>query len=162
MNLEFCFLCLCWIVLILSGTAIVYQDFKSRLISLWLIVIFAVANISQYLLLHSAYQLLENSIFCLVYFLFSFLVIFLFYYIKHKKFEKIIDSKIGWGDIFIFLILGVCIEPVHLIFFFTAAFIISISVYFLFLRAKVSIPLAGLIIPIYIIYWFIFTFFYNP
>lgn len=150
---------LCWIVLILSGAAIVYQDFKFRLISLWLIIVFAVANIAQYLLMHSVYQLLENTIFCLAYFLFSFLVVLIFYYIKHKKFEKIIDSKIGWGDVFIFLALGVCIEPVNLIFFFTAAFIVSISVYFLFLRAKVSIPLAGLIIPIYIIYCFVFTLF---
>lgn len=143
---------LCWIVLILSGAAIVYQDFKSRLIGLWLILIFAVANITQYLLLHSVYQLLENIIFCAAYFLFSFLVILLFYYVKNKKFENIIDSKIGWGDILIFLAIGFCIEPVHLIFFFTAAFIFSIGVYFTFLRAKRSIPLAGLLIPFYIIY----------
>ncbi|MBA3681212.1 MAG: prepilin peptidase [Bacteroidetes bacterium] len=143
---------LCWIVLVLSGTGIIYQDLKTRLISLWLILIFAAANILQYLLLYSCYQLLENTIFCTCYFLFTFLVLVLFYYLKNKRFEKIMDSKLGWGDVFVFMAIGVCIEPAHLIFFFTGSFIISIIIYFFFLRSKVFIPLAGLIIPCYLLY----------
>lgn len=142
----------CWIVLILSGAAVIYQDFKTRLISLWLILVFAAANVTLYLLTHSVYQFIENSIFCICYFLFSFLILLLFYFIKHKKFEKIIDNKIGWGDVLVFISLGVCIEPVHLIFFFTGAFIFSIVFYFLFLWAKKNIPLAGLVILCYLIY----------
>lgn len=146
---------LCWIVLILSGLAIIYQDLKTRLMSLWLILLFAIANITLYLLEYSVYQFIENTIFCLCYFLFSFLILLLFYFIKHKKIEKIIDSKIGWGDILVFIAIGICIEPLHLIFFFTCAFIFSIVVYFLFFRKKSSIPLAGLIILSYFIYRFI-------
>lgn len=146
---------LTWIVLILSGGAIIYQDLKTRLISLWLILLFAAANLTQYLFSNSVYQLLENAIFCLCYFLFSFLILLLFYFIKYKKFEKIIDNKIGWGDVLVFILIGVCIEPIHLIFFFTGAFIFSIVVYFLFLRTKTSIPLAGLIIPCYLVYLFL-------
>lgn len=143
---------LCWIVLILSGSTIIYQDLKTRLISLWLILAFSAANITLYLLVNSIYQFLENTIFCFCYFLFSFLILVLVYFIKHKKFEKIIDSKIGWGDILIFITIGVCIEPIHLIFFFTTAFIFSIVFYFIFLRSKKSIPLAGLILPCYLVY----------
>lgn len=142
----------CWIVLILSGAAVIYQDFKTRLISLWLILVFATANVTLYLLEHSVYQFIENCIFCICYFLFSFLILLLFYFIKHKKFEKIIDNKIGWGDVLVFISLGVCIEPMHLIFFFTGAFILSIVFYFLFLQSKKNIPLAGLVIPCYLIY----------
>lgn len=138
--------------MILSGAAVIYQDFKTRLISLWLILVFAAANVTLYLLTHSVYQFIENSIFCICYFLFSFLILLLFYFIKHKKFEKIIDNKIGWGDVLVFISLGVCIEPVHLIFFFTGAFIFSIVFYFLFLWAKKNIPLAGLVILCYLIY----------
>lgn len=152
---------ICWIGLTLTSAAIIYQDFKSRLISIWLIVAFTIINITQYLLAHSIYQLLENSIFCACYFLFSFLVLFLFYYLKNRRFERIIDSKIGWGDVLIFLSIGICIEPMHLIFFFTGAFVFSILFFFLFLRSKSSIPLAGLIIPSYIVYIFVILPLFN-
>ncbi len=145
-------LLLSWIVLVLSGGTIVYQDFKTRLINLWLIILFSAANLTQYILINSIYQLIENTIFCFSYFLFSYLVLLLFYFIKHKKFEKVLDSKIGWGDILIFLAIGICIEPMYLIFFFTTAFIFSTVIYFLFIHKHNSIPLAGLIIPCYMIY----------
>lgn len=149
---------LCWIVLILSGGAIIYQDLKTRLISVWLILFFTIANITHYLLLQSVYQFLENSIFCLCYFLFSYLVIVLFYFVKHKKFEKIIDRKIGWGDILIFISLGVCIEPIHFVFFFTGAFMLSIVFYYLFLKSKKNVPLAGLVISFYLLYLLIISY----
>ncbi len=146
-------------MLLLCGSAIVYQDFKTRLISTWLIIGFIAANVWQHLLISSLYQLLENTIFCIFYFLFSFLVLLLFYYLKNKRFEKIMDSKLGWGDVLIFFAIGICIEPLHLIFFFTASFILSIFFYFLFLRKEISIPLAGLIIPLFFTYKLLNIFF---
>jgi len=143
---------LSFILLMLLGAFIAYQDFKTRLISLWLIIAFGIVNIGQYLVTHSGFQLLENSIFCLCYFLFSYGVILLFYYVKNKKFEKIIDVKIGWGDLLIFLLIGFCIEPIHLIYFFTAGFIFSALFYILFLRKKQNVPLAGLLVIFYLVY----------
>lgn len=143
---------LCWIGLILSSSVLVYQDFKSRLISTWLIILFTVCNVGLYLITHSVYQFIENSIFCGSYFLFCYLILHLYFYLKTKKFQKILDTKIGLGDILIFLAIGICIEPIHLIFFFTGAFILSIIIFFLFLRSKNYIPLVGLIIPCYLVY----------
>lgn len=143
---------LCWIGLILSGSVLIYQDFKSRLINTWLIILFTLSNVCLYLISHSIYQFIENTIFCISYFLFCYLILHLYFYLKTKTFQKILDTKIGLGDVLIFLSIGICIEPIHLIFFFTGTFIISIIISFIFFELKTYIPLVGLIIPCYLIY----------
>ena len=143
---------LCWIGLILSGGVIVYQDFKNRLVNTWLIVLFTLCNVSTYISAHSIYQFIENVIFCLSYFLFCYLALHLYFYLKTKTFQKLLESKVGLGDVLMFLAIGICIEPIHLIFFFTCTFIFSVIVFFIFLRSKPSIPLAGILIPCYLVY----------
>lgn len=134
-------LLLCLLVLCSIGIAV--QDFKTRLISVWLIVIFTISNIALYLLLNSIYKFIENIIFCICYFLFSFLIISLFYYVKTKKIEPVINRKIGLGDIIIFFSVGICIEPIHLVYYFTLNFIIAIIVHLISGDQK-TIPLAGI------------------
>jgi hypothetical protein len=146
---------LCWIGLILSGIILVYQDFKSRLINTWLIILFTLSNVCLYLISYPIYQFIENTIFCISYFLFCYLILHLYFYLKTKTFQKILDTKLGSGDILIFLSIGICIEPIHLIFFFTGAFIISIISFAIFFRSKPSIPLVGLTIPCYWVYFLI-------
>jgi Flp pilus assembly protein protease CpaA len=143
---------LLWSLLILCSVIIAYQDFKDRLISLWLIFLFTAVNVGQYLYENSIYQFIENTIFCVCYFLITFLIIFLFYYLRTGKREKIMDSKIGWGDVLLFLSIGFCIEPVTMVYFFTVSFIIALGAYCLFFRSKSSIPLAGLLSSLYSVF----------
>lgn len=143
---------LVWIGLILSATILVYQDFKNRLLTTWLIVLFTVCNSCLHLTTSSVYKLIQNFSFCVCYFLLCYFILHLYFYIKTKKFQKIIDSKIGLGDVLIFFSIGSCIEPNHLIFFFTCAFIISALAFFLFFQTKTSVPLVGFLLPCYLVY----------
>lgn len=130
-----------------------------RLISVWLILCFGLVNISQYIFLNSVSALVENLVFCFAYFLFSYLVIHLFYFIKTKKFQKVLDEKIGWGDIWLILLTGCCIAPVVMIYFFTLTFVAAVLIQFLFLRKDKTIALAGMLVICYSFYlvWFIFS-----
>lgn len=143
---------LCWAGLVLSTSVIVYQDFKYRLISIFAIAGFGISCCVLFLLTHSLQEWLENSIFCAAYFLFCYLVLHLFYFFKTKRFQKIIDKKIGWGDILLFLIIGSCINPVELIYFFTASFIIALLFQVLFQRKNREIALAGILAICYILF----------
>lgn len=143
---------LCWAGLVLSTSVIVYQDFKYRLISIFAIAGFGISCSVLFLLTHSLQEWLENSIFCAAYFLFCYLVLHLFYFFKTKRFQKIIDKKIGWGDILLFLIIGSCINPVELIYFFTASFIIALLFQVLFQRKNREIALAGILAICYILF----------
>jgi hypothetical protein len=143
---------LCRILLFLTAGFIAYQDLRTRLISLWLIALFFMLNVIQYLFLNTWYQLAENTLFCVLYILFSYLVLQLFYFVKTKKFQPLLDSKIGWGDVLLVLSIGVCIEVVNLIYFLTIAFTVSILVQLLFFRTSKSVPLAGLLAVCYIAY----------
>jgi hypothetical protein len=139
-------------LLAICGGIIAYQDFKDRMISLWLILVFTGINIAQYLLFNPFYQFLENVIFCLCYFLLCFLVLALYFFLKNREFESIIDKKIGWGDILIFLAIGFTIQPLYMIWFFTGVFIISLLFHVFLLRRKTSVPLAGFAAIIYLLY----------
>jgi hypothetical protein len=147
----------CRILLFVTSAFIAYQDFKTRLIHVWLVLLFSIINIVQYLFSNTYYQLAENTVFCISYFLFSYLVIQLFYFIKTRKLQKITDTKIGWGDILLLFSIGLCIEPVNLIFFFTVSFIVSLMVQLLFFKKDKNVPLAGMIAICYDFYLVLFT-----
>jgi hypothetical protein len=141
-----------WLLLIICGGAIAYQDFKILLIHLLLILLYGGICITNYLLSETVYQFVENVIFCLCYFLLCFLVLVLFYFIKNRKPGGIIDQKIGWADVLLFLIVGFTIEPLFMIWFFTASFILSLVFHLIFSGNKKSVPLAGFIVIFYSIF----------
>jgi len=141
-----------WILLALCGSGIAYQDFKTRLISVWLLLIFTVINIIGYLFYSSFSQLIENIIFCICYFLFSYLIIIFFYFLKTRKFVKIINAKIGLADIILFIAIGFTIEPFAFILFFSASFILSLLIQLLFIHRNKQVPLAGIMVLIYVVY----------
>ena len=144
-----------WLLLILLSllsAAIAYQDFKTRLISIWLVVGFVAICFTRYLVSNSYYQFLENALFCICYFLLSYLVLVLVFYFKTRKFEKLINDKIGWGDVILFISIGCCIEPIYLIYFFTTSFILSLLIQVLFFKEKKSIPMGGFIVMFYLIF----------
>jgi hypothetical protein len=139
------------IILLLLAIIIAGQDFRSRLIHLLLLILFLLINCAYYLTFNSYSQLLTNFLFCAGYFLFNFLIIKLYYILKGNSNEKIMDHKIGWGDIAIFLSVGVCMEPVIMIWFFTISFLLSVLLFYSFIR-KNTVPLAGFIVLFYLVY----------
>jgi len=138
-------LVLCLLVLAISSVAIAFQDFRTRLISVWLILIFGLANLIHFLCVYSFFQLLENTLFCLLYFVFSYAVLHLYYFLKTKRFQKVLDEKIGWGDIWLMLLIGCCLSPMEMVYFFSFSFVISILVQLLFLNVNKTIALGGIL-----------------
>lgn len=143
---------LCWISLLLSSGFLIYQDFKSRLISTWLIVLFTVSNIYLYISVHSAAQLFNNFIFCLVYFLLCYIILHVYFYLKTRRLQKLLDDRIGWGDVFLCMAVGSFISPENMIYFFTATFVLTVFVHFLFFKQKTNVPLAGYLLTMYLMY----------
>lgn len=133
-------------IILVSATAIAYQDFTKRLISIWWILCFGAACISYFLLTHTFTELGENIIFCLIYLLLSYLILHLFYFIKTKKFQKILDHKIGWGDILLLMITGFCMPSLSMIYFFTITFIVTLIFQLFFQKEKKDIALGAMLV----------------
>ena len=139
-------------VLLASGCTIPFQDFRTRLISLWTIIIYSTCCVAIVILFKGQMALISNIISTLVYFTFCFSVLFLFYFIKERKLVNIMDTKIGWGDALIFLPIGFTLETVQLIVFFTLSFCI-VAVIGIFLSNKQkTIPLAGILVCFHILF----------
>ncbi len=143
-----------WLALICCSGGIVYQDFKTRWISLWLLLLFSGVNIGLYLFANPMAQLFENAIFCTGYFLLCFLVLQMVYWMRTKQFTRIIDKKIGKADVIIFIAIGTTIEPITLPLFFTVGFILSLIIQIIFLGKNKQIPIAGIIVIIYLFFIF--------
>jgi hypothetical protein len=131
---------------LLGSTIISFQDFKSRLISAWVILLYLACCICFVLLFQNFYALLFNSLGTLIYFGFVFSILFLYYFFKEKKLTNIIDSKIGLGDILIFIAIGLTLEMINLIIFFTISFCISAIAGLLLARSNKTVPLAGILV----------------
>lgn len=136
----------------LASIFIIYQDIKSRRINLLLTLAFTVLIAVRYYFLNTTQQLLINALFCLLYFLLSYTILRLYFFIRTGTSQKIIDSKIGWGDIILLYAIGCTIEPEKLIFFFTAVFVISLLLHVLILSKYKQIPLAAYLLIFYNVY----------
>lgn len=140
------------VVLIISGGFIVYQDFRSRRISVWLIILFSIASVTASILSAGIEQYFNQALICALYLMFCYATIHLYFYVKEKRFTKIIDNRVGLGDVLLAFIVGSCLPPEHLIYFFTIAFLVAIVFSLIFLRKSSTIPLAGILIPVYFLY----------
>lgn len=123
--------------------AIAFQDFKSRLINVYLLVGFGICNICLFFTDGSIHTFIQNLLFCVTYLLILYGVVWLYFVLKTGGREKIIDVKIGWADIWLLLLVGCCLEPVHLVYFLTLAFSISLVFHFVFMTKHRTIPLAA-------------------
>ena len=139
------------ILLFISLLAIAWQDFKSRMISLWLIIVFFLLNSAVFLFQNSLKDYFTNAAFCIAYMLVSYAFIRLYYLLGGRGKEQILDEKVGWGDVVIFLMMGFSLEPVELIFFYTFTFIFSLMFYLLFMSKKRPVPLGAFVSLIYLL-----------
>jgi hypothetical protein len=127
----------------LISVFIIYQDMKYKKINLILTLMFVCIISIRYYIYDIPEQLGLNAMFCLLYFLLSYVVLRLYFYIRTGETQKIIDSKIGWGDIILLYAIGCTLEPQKLIFFFTGVFVTSALLHLLIFRKQKNIPLAA-------------------
>lgn len=130
---------------------IAYQDFKERLISVWLIGLFAIICFSEYLIFERFSLLLENLAFVIVYFIFSYAILSLYYFLKHRRFVKIVDSKVGIGDILLVAIVGLAMNPISFVLFTTIVFSITLFIHLLFIKGD-AVPLAGVLVILFFLF----------
>lgn len=122
---------------------IAYQDFKARLISLWLLICFAIFNIMPLVSEKSYFKIIENTVFCILYFGVCYVSIRLYYLLRYGTRENILNDKIGLGDILFFFGAGMALENFLQIYFYLLAFSLGIVFYLIIGKKSEPIPLAG-------------------
>lgn len=140
---------------------IAYQDFKFRLINLWLIIFycFAVLIYSFYKL--SIYQLLVNGVFVFFYLFLCWLVLKVLYFKQHQRWETMIDTKIGLADVILIFITGIYCEPLYFLVL-TVGYCFMGMIYYMAFRKKtksLTIPLAaiiGLVFYTYLLFQYLY------
>lgn len=142
--------------LILSSGIILFQDFKERLVSLWVLLLFGAVCIGSVLYFRDAETLLLNGVGALLYGGLIWLVLKLYFYLKLKKQQPIINQQLGMADVLVFLFIGLTFNTVGMILFFCFGFVFSLLVFMLYSTLQKnsnsqSIPLAGLLVFFYVI-----------
>ncbi|MFO0355665.1 MAG: prepilin peptidase [Sphingobacteriaceae bacterium] len=135
----------------LISSILIYQDFSSRRINLLLCLAFIVLILFKYVLPNTYDQLFLNTAFSTLYFLLSYLVLKLYFYLRGSGKEAIVNTKIGWGDVILFFAVGCTIEPERVVSFFAIVFTVSIILHFLLSQRK-EVPLAAYLLVFYNIY----------
>lgn len=125
------------------GIYIAVEDFKTRLISVWAIVVYTAVAFCIYFLDHSIKDYILNLAFCCCYFVTCLVLLKLVFFLRRRNFEKITGSKMGMGDVALILVTGGLLIPEVLVFFFTAVFVISLPLQLVFFKKNPAIPLAG-------------------
>lgn len=143
-------------VLILSSAIILYQDFKERQVSLWVILIFGANAIGSVIYFRDIESLLYNGLSTILYVGFIWLMLKLYLFFKFKKNKAILNHHLGMADVLTILFIGITFNTVGLIFFFCCAFVFSLFSFIIYSLVKKntdseSIPLAGLLVFFYII-----------
>jgi hypothetical protein len=96
--------------------------------------------------------LLQNLISASCYFLLCTLGVFTYYFLKEKQVPKIMDSKFGWADALVCFGIGISLNIVSLILFFTGAFVLSAIIGLLLQQKNKTVPLAGILVILYLIF----------
>jgi len=129
---------------------IAIQDFRTRFISVGIILLFIAACVISVFCLTGPYSLLSNLISTMLCFSFWYIACILIYSLKEKKLDLLI-GKISLGDILVILPIGLTLDVIPLIFFFTATSIIAAFIGFFILKDKV-VPYAGMLTIFFTMY----------
>ena len=146
--------------LILSSSIILVQDFKERLVSLWVLLLFGVTCLSSVLLNRGVETLLYNILFTIIYIGLIWLILKLYLYLKFRKNKRILNEQLGLSDVLTILFIGLTFNAVSLVFFFCLGFIFSLLSYVIYMlvskhKKSEHIPLAGLLVLFYVLTVFI-------
>lgn len=146
-------------VLSLVSVFVFYQDFKERQVSLWLLLVYSGLIVSDTIYDLGFDNFLQNAISSVIYFSLCFTGVFLYYFLKERSIPAVIDKKIGWADVIICLTIGVSLNISSLIVFFTISFVISAIIGLILQARDKTVPLAGFLVILYLIFICISAFF---
>jgi hypothetical protein len=140
--------------LIISSGIILFQDFKERQVSLWVLLLFGISTMSSVVYYRDAETLLYNGVGVLLYGGFIWLMLKLYLFLKFKKNKAIIDHQLGMADVLVIFFIGITFNTIGMIFFFCFGFVFSLLTFFIYSALKKdtdtqSIPLAGLLVFFY-------------
>lgn len=121
------------------------QDFKSRLISLWLLLAYIACSAVYVLAFENSTVLLTNLYGNILYLLFLYTVMVLFYFLKTRRLSLLINDKFGMADVLL-LIGASCTMPIEeFMVFILSSFVIAGTIGFLFMKKSQTIPLGGIL-----------------
>ena len=144
--------------IVISSLLIFFQDLREKQISFWVLRVF-----SAFILLESFIQtsdkgeaILINLVFCLL----QFSLVTIYFSIKKRRFVKIYQAALNWGDIWVILSLAFAFYWVNYVYFLAYSYLI-IAVLFILARAFLKrtskkIPVAGMLCFIYAVVKIIF------
>ncbi len=134
------------IILISLLAVVVFQDFKHRAIS-WFLIPLLFMGFIGYAILTIEVGALITYIGINLYIVFSTLLgATLVISIKNKKITNIINTYLGLGDILFFVVLATVFSPINFVLFFIGSMAIACIVYggiALFKKKEILTPLAG-------------------
>ena len=142
-------------ILIISSAIILFQDFKDREVSLWVLLLFGVTTLSSVIYQRNLETLLCNSLGIFLYGGFIWLMLKLYLFLKFKKNKAILNYQLGLADVLVVLFIGITFNIVGMIFFFCFGFVFSLIAFVIYSVIKKesdvqSIPLAGLLVFFYV------------
>jgi hypothetical protein len=142
-------------LLALSSAIILFQDFKSRSVSLWVLLIFGSVCISSVIYFRDIQTLFYNIISTTIYLGFIWLMLKVYLYLKFKKNKTLLDELMGKADLLVMFFIGLTFNTIGSVFFFCFAFIGSLLAFFIYSLTKKNrndetIPLAGLLVFFYL------------
>lgn len=134
------------IILIPTLLVVIYQDFKERLISWWLVpllfVSFVLGHYSESVM-ESLTKVVSNWSFLLL----QYLLLSLYFSIKQKVWVNIANQYIGWGDIWFLVMIAFAFSFIHFILVFVSGLVFSLLLFFILKSTKIikqkTVPLAG-------------------
>ena len=143
-------------VLLISSGIILFQDFKERQVSLWILLLFGVLTISSVVYFRDFETLFYNGVGVLLYGGFIWVMLKLYLFLKFKKNKVILNQQLGLADVFVIFFIGLTFNTIGMIFFFCFGFILSLLTFLIYSVFKKesdtqSIPLAGLLVFFYVI-----------
>jgi Flp pilus assembly protein protease CpaA len=129
-----------------------YQDFKSREISVRIILLFIIATTLRVFFSEGEFALLSNFISST-----SFLVLWgsaicLYYFVKEKKLSNFMETKLGWADVLILFGIGLSTDLISFIIFISASSVLALLFSLPLIKANKTIPLAGIFMIFFILF----------
>lgn len=135
------------IVIILLSVGIVYSDFKSRLVPVWMLLLLSITVVCQGLLALTIKAYVTIIIINLILIVALFFGVSLLYWLKYRKFEYLVGKSLGGGDLVFILVSGLYFGPLVFIAFqimSTLSLLLFFGVYILISKSKnYLIPMAG-------------------
>ena len=137
------------ILIVMTLMVLAWQDFRSRLISWWLIPVLLLAFILAGKEQVSWSGMGKYFLFNLTFLILQFVIVWIWISLRNRKPVRLINSQIGLGDILFLVCIAAAFSTVNFLFFYTASLIavLLIAAVIRMFRSseKMLIPLAGAI-----------------